>query len=95
MSMKNGTCPECGSNDVRYDRGSYSETIYTRANNIIMIHKPGLMGMNVERAYLDTYACVTCGYVRSFVADRQNLDTIAKHWPRVVEDAQEDTRAEG
>ena len=94
MSMKNGKCPECGSTDVRCDRGSYRGAVISRANHIA-VHGSGLLNSGFEQASLDMYVCVSCGYVRSFVANRHNLDTIAKHWPRVVEDTQEDTRVDG
>jgi hypothetical protein len=94
VSMKNGKCPECGSHDVRCDRGSYSGSVINRANHI-SVHKRGLFDMSFEPASLDTYVCVSCGYVRGFVANQHSLNTIAENWPRVVEDAQEDTPAKG
>lgn len=68
--MKDGTCPKCGSDDVR-----------TRAptpNN----GAGSLMITTWTSIYLQTYVCLACGYLESYVPEHKR-SKIAEKWTRV------------
>jgi hypothetical protein len=74
-SLKEGICPQCGSERVR--------------SGAAIEGKEGLRGGNripinaVIYVALDNYVCVDCGYVESYISDRSILNRIAKEWARV------------
>lgn len=76
--MKNGTCPKCG-----------SQAVYS---GVDVLMKGGGHGSNsipitsFTSARLDNYVCVECGFVESYIADREKLDKIIEKWPRVGEE---------
>ena len=74
-SLKEGLCPQCGSERVR--------------SGAAIEGKEGLRGGNripingVIHVALDNYVCVDCGYVESYISDRSILNRIAKEWTRI------------
>ncbi len=76
--MKDGICPKCGSHAV------YS--------GVDVLMKGGGHGANTipitsfTGARLDNYVCGECGYVESYIADREKLEKIIDKWPRVGEE---------
>lgn len=77
-SLKDGVCPLCGSEQIR--SGAKIEG------------KEGLHGGNripinaVITVALDNYVCVDCGYVESYISDRDILKRIANEWSKVESD---------
>ena len=72
--MRSGICPKCGSDEVHLGekrKGAY---------RIGMIPLGGTFGRDMPR---DFYICVECGYIESYISERDNLDRIAKKWPRI------------
>jgi predicted nucleic-acid-binding Zn-ribbon protein len=73
--MKSGQCPKCGSHDVH----SNTNRKFPALNTITLSS-----GTSSERyAPLDTYICVTCGYVESYVAKPSDLNYIKDEWASV------------
>ncbi len=76
--MKNGICPKCG-----------SKAVYS---GVDVLMKGGGHGSNTipitswTMARLDNYVCVDCGFVESYIADREKLEKIIEKWPRVGEE---------
>lgn len=75
--MKSGQCPKCGSRDVR----SNTNRKFPAINTITV----GFGIFGDRYAPLDTYICVTCGYVESYVAKQSDLNFIKEHWASVEE----------
>jgi predicted nucleic-acid-binding Zn-ribbon protein len=75
LSLKDGVCPQCGSERIR--------------SGAAIEGKEGLRGGNripinaVIQVALDNYVCVDCGYVESYISDRSILNSIAKEWAKV------------
>jgi predicted nucleic-acid-binding Zn-ribbon protein len=70
--MKDGTCPKCGSTDIRVKRDGLA--------SYGAVYLPiGMFG----QARMDVYVCMNCGYVESYVSDSYNLRRIAEKWPRL------------
>ncbi len=73
--MKTGTCPKC-----------HSHEIFSGARVAL---KKGPFGSNsipiglTSIAALDNFVCGECGYVESYVSDRQKLIEIARKWEPV------------
>jgi uncharacterized Zn finger protein len=63
--MKSGICPKCGSEEV-YKRksGGYTTVMITRFTGVITYY----------------YVCAECGYVESYIEERDKLETIRKKW---------------
>ncbi|HBE16133.1 MAG TPA: hypothetical protein DEG17_15845 [Cyanobacteria bacterium UBA11149] len=73
--MKNGTCRACGSHEVRSNRNRK----FPALNTITLT-----VGSSVARyASLDTYVCVTCGYVENYVTSTEDLEYIQENWASV------------
>jgi predicted nucleic-acid-binding Zn-ribbon protein len=68
--MTNGECPKCGSKDV-YATGSLG-------------HQAGLMISFWHVTYLTYLVCTKCGYVESYIFDKNDLKEIAKKGERVT-----------
>ncbi|HEY9636547.1 MAG TPA: hypothetical protein V6D14_24310 [Coleofasciculaceae cyanobacterium] len=82
--MKSGQCPKCGSRDVFCNTNRKFPAL-----NTITVGT----GIGVNRyACLDTYVCVTCGYIESYVTKLQDLSYIKEEWTRV--DATDDSSLE-
>lgn len=68
--MKNGECPKCGSDNVRWKRQAMSQ---------------GMTALQVTTwttIYLDVYACGGCGYLESYLpADKLKL--VNEKWERL------------
>ena len=70
--MKNGTCPKCK-----------SESIYC-GDKIPL--KNGPFGSNsipvsiISIAALDNYVCTDCGYVESYIAEKDKREEIIESW---------------
>jgi predicted nucleic-acid-binding Zn-ribbon protein len=75
--MKNGQCPKCGSHDV----------VCNTNRKFPALHTIPLGSGTVGNRYapLDTYVCVTCGYVESYVAHAEDLRRIKEEWAAVKE----------
>ncbi len=79
--MKNGPCPECNSTDVHYAKGEDGEGL--RDEHFIVIRIGDL------EAEVDTYVCMSCGYIGLFVAPENRREVAAamgksKEWKRVA-----------
>ena len=70
--MKNGTCPKCG-----------SESVYCGDKLPL---KNGPFGSNsipisiISIAALDNYVCTDCGYLESYIAEKDKLKEITEGW---------------
>ena len=84
--MKSGQCPKCGSFDVYSGAYVPNKSGGGYGNNTIPV-SGGLFDRNVA---LDNYVCVNCGYVESYISDEEQLQRIAKKWPRVVDESVRD-----
>ena len=76
--MLNGICPKCGSEEV-YSGANVPKNMSGYGINGIPIKGPWLP----IYASLDNYVCIQCGFVESYISDRQKLGEIVKHWSRV------------
>jgi hypothetical protein len=77
--MLNGICPKCG-----------SEEVYSGANRSRKTNGYGMNAIPIKRGFfepskvaLDNYVCIRCGYVESYISNRQKLDEIAENWSKV------------
>lgn len=76
--MKSGVCPKCSSSQI------YS--------GVDVFMKGGGHGGNripitsFTSARLDNYVCVECGYVESYISERDKLEKIVEKWPRPGEE---------
>ena len=64
--MKSGKCPKCGSSEIYRGRAHNQRSVL----NVAMFNA----------ARLDDYVCNGCGYVESYIADKEKLDDIKKLW---------------
>lgn len=70
--MKNGTCPKCG-----------SESVYCGDKLPL---KNGPFGSNsipisiISIAALDNYVCTDCGYLESYIAEKDKIKEITEGW---------------
>jgi len=70
--VKNGTCPKCG-----------SQSVYC-GDQVPL--KSGPFGSNsipvsiISIASLDNYVCTDCGYLESYIADKEKCKEIAEGW---------------
>lgn len=79
--MKSGICPKCGSNNIHTN------------TDLHYFGKPGAFGGNSIQistfrwnggtATLDSYICVDCGFLESYVHKDKKRKTIAEKWPKV------------
>jgi predicted nucleic-acid-binding Zn-ribbon protein len=73
--MKDGKCPKCRSADVRSSAG---------VRNVL----DGEQGIQIggsllpRTAPIESYVCISCGYVESYILDQKKLRMIAERWPR-------------
>ena len=63
--MKNGRCVKCGSTEVHVSR---------HFSNFIVVTS----WKRAERYY---HVCADCGYVETYIEDREALNAIAAEWP--------------
>jgi predicted nucleic-acid-binding Zn-ribbon protein len=75
--MKSGQCPKCSSHEVF----SNTNRKFPALNTITIATKTS----GNRYASLDTYICVTCGYVESYVAKPEDLSYIKEEWASVRE----------
>lgn len=75
MTMKNGQCHSCGSDQVRSNKNRK----FPALNTVTL----GLGNSNARYASLDTYVCVSCGYVENYVASAEDLNYIQENWATV------------
>jgi predicted nucleic-acid-binding Zn-ribbon protein len=73
--MKSGQCPKCGSRDVCSNTNRKFPALHT-----ITL---GAGNSGNRYAALDTYVCVTCGYVESYVAKPEDLSYIKQEWASI------------
>jgi len=84
--VKNGTCPKCGSDSVF-------------CGDKVPL-KSGPFGSNsipislISIASLDNYVCTDCGYIESYIADKDKCEEIAEGWRSLQPDrsAEEDKK---
>ena len=76
--MKSGHCPQCGAHNVRARKGNMG----AYGVNSIPLGGSGLFSL-AHTTPLDTYVCIGCGYVESYISDRHDLNLIAETWPTV------------
>lgn len=69
MSMKAGLCPICGSQEI------YTEAVYDRYSVIAIT-----ISRTARKRY---YVCTTCGYVETYIMERDMLRHIREQWHRV------------
>ena len=74
--MKNGQCPKCGATPVYFLAGGPGGA----PTNTVRLSRWAVNGF----AAVDTYACVVCGYVESYIADPERCSFIADHWTAVA-----------
>ncbi len=68
--MKSGTCPKCGSTDVRFRKGTG--------------YRGCLMVTYFTGTSTEDYVCPDCGYIESYVANpAARTKGIREKWPRV------------
>lgn len=75
--MKSGQCPKCSSREVFCN----TNRKFPGLNTITLGY--GIVGNRY--APVDTYICVTCGYVESYVAKPEDLGYIKEEWALVRE----------
>lgn len=78
--MKNGQCPKCGSHEVH----SNTNRKFPALNTLTI----GFSPIGDRYASLDTYICVTCGYVESYLAKPEDLRFIKEEWAKVRENGE-------
>lgn len=69
--MRNGVCPKCGASEIHYTTGPAIEGAVKLTLGLFMATR------------LVLYICVSCGYVESYVAEQDWLQTIAEKLPRI------------
>lgn len=74
-SLKDGICPSCGSDKIR-SGASVPDKNGLRGGNRIPINA-------VQHTALDNYVCIDCGYIESYISDRDVLRRITHEWPKV------------
>ncbi len=72
MDMKSGQCPKCSSSDVFCNTNRKFPALHTLT--------VGSGSFGNRYAPLDTYICVSCGYVESYVAHPEDLSYIKEEW---------------
>jgi predicted RNA-binding Zn-ribbon protein involved in translation (DUF1610 family) len=71
------SCPECGSEEIYYSPGISTNWMQpVQAANHVLISQ----GFAPRPASVDTYVCADCGYVRSFISKRADLERIIANW---------------
>ncbi len=79
--MKTGVCPKCKSNAVFSGSG--------------VVLKKGPFGSNsipvslTSIAALDNFVCTDCGYVESYVSEKEKLAEISRKWIRIGQTGEE------
>ena len=80
--MKDGRCPKCGGNEV------YQGTQMPLRAGDGMLHLESTV-REAKLLFLDAFACINCGYVEMYVADKHkpNLRALSqdtKTWHKVA-----------
>ncbi len=86
ITMKNGQCRSCGSYHVRSNRNRK----FPALNTITL----GSGNSSARYASLDTYVCVSCGYVENYVASHEDLNYISQEWEKVEVKSESPTRSQ-
>jgi len=68
--VKHGTCPKCGSTEIRKEEAGSARDFL-----------PG--GSIFNPVHLANYACVSCGYLESYVV-RDDLELLKEKWAKVA-----------
>ncbi len=76
-TLKSGTCPKCGSNEVYTDRGALKRG-----------ERMQLVISSWKSIFLDSYLCITCGYFEEHVPeeelrDEKLIEKVKGNWKRV------------
>lgn len=71
--MKQGTCPKCGSAEIRKEEAGSARDFLPGGNLFNPIH-------------LVNYACTTCGYLESYVVGT-DLELLKEKWATVAKRA--------
>ncbi len=77
--MRDGQCPKCGEHEIHLQIGRND-------------YRNQLSISGLRYALLDNYVCAACGYVESYVARRDHLNSIAEKWPKVRDATDQETR---
>ncbi|MBN1638837.1 MAG: hypothetical protein JW866_07710 [Ignavibacteriales bacterium] len=72
--MKKGKCPKCGSSNI-YEGTKVKMKGGSHGSNSIPI-------TSWSAAPLDNYVCIDCGYVESYIANKEKLEKIKEKWPK-------------
>jgi predicted nucleic-acid-binding Zn-ribbon protein len=80
--LKTGVCPKCQSTEI-YSGSDIPLKKGPFGSNAIPVSMTSI-------AALDNYVCVDCGYVESYIGDREKLKEIHRKWVRVAEPAPSD-----
>ncbi len=77
--MIKGLCPKCGSSEV-----------YSGADLPFIVKNGNYESNSIPitrrvTAELDNYVCVGCGYVETYIHNRDKLQKIREKWTRVIE----------
>jgi predicted nucleic-acid-binding Zn-ribbon protein len=91
--MKNGICPKCSSNYIRFKKnnvGEYADSggwfRYIPLNTVPIGAKTGFFADKPLFAEVDNYICIECGYVESYISNQEHLDFVAQNWDAVEDD---------
>ena len=76
-TLRSGICPKCASKEV------YSDNSATKRGERMIIPITGF-----KRLYLDSYICLSCGYVEEWIAekdlkDRKMVEKVKENWVKV------------
>jgi predicted nucleic-acid-binding Zn-ribbon protein len=74
--MKSGKCPKCGSGDIYVSSPKLSLGSASTGHSIFM--KRGMV-LN-KMALLRHYACASCKYTESYIADDKSMKYIKEEW---------------
>lgn len=70
-----GICPLCSSDNIRSGAAVEGKEGLRGGNRIPLDDR--------HFASLDNYLCLDCGYLESYISDRNALNRIEKLWPKV------------
>ena len=77
ITLKSGTCPKCGSNEVYTDREALKRG-----------ERMQLVISSWKSIFLDSYICLTCGYFEEHVPEdelrnEKLIEKVKENWKRV------------
>lgn len=78
MSLKDGTCPKCGGEKVY--TSNLMQDFMGGGNPFVGVMMKGLQSRMIN---MNFYVCDACGYMESYIGDRDSMKNVRKQW-RVV-----------